>query len=390
MTQVRPAVGGVTVALAVALGAAAAWMLREPGPSPMANSVTEPGEVEPSPAPPPPAAVDVVDRPAVVDPFFASDGELPPEWRHEAADEANAVLHLRLVGDPGGQPVAMRVRLWQLGLPETELWTAGDRVRSELTIPPDGADVPLPAGRYRIQCLDRRARAEDPAAFAVPIGASDRVVAVAHRREVQLRLRILDEDGVALRQSDKRRLYRRSAHQDGDTSLGAVWLRPRELKSGRPLRDRNNRCSSSDDWSNREALATVALADGTSHFDLGRHRERGGSDFAMWATEYEPADRVAVVVESDDAIGIDSTYVAVSPRLDTVLAQVRHPDGSPVPLAEAKVKASCTAARHPWEPPADVWKTVSVRVEVACHGFRPLTFSWTPATASERHVLEAE
>ena len=29
-------------------------------------------------------------------------------------------------------------------------------------------------------------------------------------------------------------------------------------------------------------------------------------------------------------------------------------------------------------------------VEVVCDGFRPLTFSWTAATASERHVLEAE
>src|SRR5262249_18620028 len=82
------------------------------------------------------------------------------------ADElefGDASLRLRLVSDPGDEPVEMDVRLWRLDVPDGLSWTSGDEVRAQFRSSKSGDTFKrLPPGRYRVQCFDSRHGAEDP------------------------------------------------------------------------------------------------------------------------------------------------------------------------------------------------------------------------------------
>lgn len=103
---------------------------------------------------------------------------------------------LRLVESATGRPKKGRVRLWRLGLPETEDWTAGDRVRAELDVPVEGVTLDgLPAGRYRVDVDGQPLAAEAPPAFELRDGHVFEDIAVPSPRSFRVTLRVLDEHG---------------------------------------------------------------------------------------------------------------------------------------------------------------------------------------------------
>ena len=95
--------------------------------------------------PQPPPTVPVAEppptpHPPVTPPTDSGDvvlGYQDPRFRRIAGDvpgqlleRGNASLALRLRSTPGGEPVAMSVRLWRLGVAETDAWTSGDEIRA--------------------------------------------------------------------------------------------------------------------------------------------------------------------------------------------------------------------------------------------------------------------
>lgn len=333
-----------------------------------------------SAAAPPVEQRDIEDRPGVPWGPDWSAGEVPTD----ELDRGDATLRLRLVGDTDGEPVEMDVRLWRLGVAESATWTAGDEIRASLRVAREGEfAVGLPQGRYRLQCLDLRGDAEDPPEFILKDGVNEPVLRVANRRWVRHRLALFDETGALVTRST------REHGPGGGRSGGASkhtpsWANPRCAKTGTEIWPRS--------WSSYsdgigDGPGEPVQADDGGYFDLGRHQERNVRSRSDWSYVFRADARGAVQLRADDAITADSTFVGVAPRLAALVASVRHPDGTKVDPTTASIDATSDAIRHAWDPPADAWRSVPVRVTVTCDRYETLTFDWTAATADAPRVL---
>lgn len=362
-----------------------------------ATRTTPPSRPTPRPAaapivpePPPPVALE----PTPSEPLVNRDDALFPageddEVRADPLEMGDAKLRVRLRGDRDGVPVAMNVRVWRLGVAESENWTAGDEVQAELPVAQDGVSVAhLPPGRYRVQCLDLRDVAADPPAFVVASGDNEAALDVANRRTVHLRLRVMDADGSSVRSVRRFSRSRSSAgesHDDAPTPDWAQRRRPKRQQGARTYFGTGSPIVCG--FGGTLGVAVDAIADGS--FDLGTQVERGRTGYRMWIDDYVRESGGAVRLDGDDKIAADTTFLGVAPRLDVLVAHVTCPDGSALDPTTAKIEAKSDAVRCPWTPPADAWRTIPVHVKVVKDGCEPLTFDWTAATGDAEHRLVA-
>jgi hypothetical protein len=362
-----PAVAALLAAGAGAmLGALVAERMRERHQAPRAVAET-------------PAELLVLERPADEPP--PTSEEIPSrELENDAVK-----LRLRLRADPSGEPVAMRVRLWRLGVPEDAEWSGGDEMRSEIAVPEEGVTFEdLPPGRYRIQCLNAR-NLPDPPDFEIAKGANAHDVDVPVRRWFRVRLRIVDEDGEIIRRSMKCR-GRAAGGGSSGTEPWATWARPRAPRAGDPPQRSPGGSSLSGD-AFPEKTGPIVSADGEGWFDLGSKQEprRGGYGWSSW--DFRAESRADVWARVDHDWGVDSTLIGVAPSNATLLARVVLPNGTAVDPVQAEVVAVCIADRHPSDPPADAWRRLPVKVKVTVPECKPLEFVWTAAKADAEHVL---
>lgn len=322
------------------------------------------------------------ERPAAESTEPVCDGDVPEsEMTH-----GRSTLRLRLTGDVVREPVAMRVRLWRLDVPEDRLWTAGDEMRLEREVPVEGYVFPrLPPGRYRVQCLDARKDAADPPAFDVTDGVVVREERVPNRRWMRFRARLVDELGVPIVRAMRCPAGSANGHYGDEGAPG--WATPRAPRDGAPwsgYRSFGAGCSMG------ENTGPDVAPDADGFFDLPPCEEAPRHGYRRWMLCFRAEGRALVGVSGfEDLTGDDSTFVGVAPTLETLVKRVVLPDGRTLDPSTAEIKAGCSAARYAWTPPADAWRTVPVRVTVDVEGCEPLKFSWTAATADVERRLVA-
>lgn len=182
-------------------------------------------------AAPPPEPPEVREESPVSVPAAPGPGEEDEIVEIRPDLEAELVrLRLGLVDRHTGLPVAASVRLWRLGIPEDEEWTAGDHVERQLDLPEEGGLVErLPAGRYRVQCDDQREGSEDPPEFVLAEDAA-RVLTVAMPRSFEVRLRVFDE---TLEPVTRGMLSDRTNSTYTRGPATPAWATPRRRKSDR-------------------------------------------------------------------------------------------------------------------------------------------------------------
>ena len=295
-----------------------------------------------------------------------------------------ATLRLRLRADPGGGAAAMRVRLWRLGVPEDAAYSEGDELRAALDVPEEGVTIErLPAGRYRVQCLDAR-DAPDPPEFGISDGVNERDVEVPVRRGFRLRLRIVDENSAVVQRTMMCPGWTARAHSSED-DLAPRWATPLRRKGEELWSDEFP--SFGVGHSLGKDTGPIVTSDRDGFFDLGRHQDpRRGEYERTWPT-FVTESRACVSVAVDEEIGVDSTFVGVAPLIGTVLARVVLPNGEFVDPSTAEVAAWSDAERHPWDVSADAWRTIPVHVKVVVEDCEPLEFVWTANTADDEHTL---
>jgi hypothetical protein len=394
VTKVRWLMWGALAVASVVVVAVVATAIA-PSPAPRAAPIAKPLVAAAPPTTPPsrgdrapaPDAADppgLIDRRGVpVDPDGV--GRIPGVVPSAELGDGDATLRLLLLAYENLAPVAMPVRLWRLGVPESETWTEGDQVQAEFDVGETGVQIEhLPAGRYRVECRDPRPNSTDPPEFVVADGENAAAVPVMHRRSFRLRLRLVDADGAAVRQAKQRPLGGGGTFGSGHSPPS--WASPRVRKGRGPdgygFGGFGTGCG-------RSGPRKTVVADADGFFDLGTIRERGVDSHSDWTDELAADGAAAVVVSMDDATPVDSTYVAVAPRLDVLVAHVKCPDGSALDPKTAKIEATSNATRCAWTPPADTWRTVQVDVKVVRDGCEALRFLWSAETADVEHRLVA-
>jgi hypothetical protein len=340
-----------------------------PAPVPKAGRATEPPQEAEAP---------ILDRPEVPWAPAWSPGEVPADQ----LERGDASLHFKLVGDRDAAPVAMRVRLWRLGVAESDTWTAGDEVRGTFEVHIEGyVETRLPTGRYRFQCLDRRHDSEDPPEFVLNSGKNERVIPVANRRTLRVRVRILDEVGAPRTRAilGEGGGGMRICHE---SERVPPWASPREAKTGPHAM-----------WWWGSGIGcgpgrpgSAVDADATGCFALRPVHESGIGDRQDRSYEFRIDDGGATV-RIDDELSADTTFLWVVPRAAALLAHVSRPDGTPIDPAKARVDIQSEPLECPWDPPEGAWRSVPVKVHVHCEGFQSITFVWRGDAAGERHVL---
>lgn len=225
------------------------------------------------------------------------------------------------------------------------------------------------------------ARGEDPPEFVLTDGVNDCVVRVANRRTFRLRVRILDETGAPRTRAV---LERGPRGQSSFYFRGPPdWATPREAKAGRQTVAGFG--GGSGCGQGRPAAPVDADADG--FFELDPFEESGHRGRSDQRYVFRVDEEAFAIVRADDSLDGDSTFVWVVPRPAAVVARVLRPDGTPLAPAAARIATRSDAVRLAWDPPADAWRSVPVRVTVTSEGFEPLSFEWTAATADTPRVL---
>jgi hypothetical protein len=377
VTKVRLAL----LVVLLCLGACAGTKVSTP-PAPAAAAAPAPAQ---SPAPEPPAEpIKVSERkPASVDP--TRESVVPPEQ----SETGDATLRLRLRSDLDGAPVELKVRLWRLGVPETERWTAGDEIRATFVVPIGGDTVGgLPGGRYRIECLDHRDTWEDPPAFTLAKDDGERVVDVPNRPWFRVRVPLVDESGARIDRS----VGRRGASASGSSMKRTDppgWATPRRSKTvDAPPSSSSGVGANGHGQGERIGTPVEATSDG--FFELAPRQQERAGEYHRWSHWFATDDRSDVLVSVwKNSIDEDTTFVGVAAQLDVLLSHVANPDGTSLDPATAKIEFVCRAVRRDWTPPADAWRTVPVHVKIVKSGCEPLAFDWTAATADTPHALVA-
>jgi hypothetical protein len=260
------------------------------------------------------------------------EGQVP----EELLGEGDATLDLRLVSSDDGQPVASSIRLWRLGVPAGGGWMGGDQIQRFVDVPAGGTVLEnLPAGWYRVQANGQRRGAGDPPRFQVPDGPSSQDVAVAMPRTWRARLRVFAADGRELLEGA---LGSGAGGTTGRTErIAPDWALPRRpagviggildgfLCGRAAYEDRG-----------------IVRAD-PEGFDLGQVRE--STRHQNWSRGHRilvPGSN-EVICSATGKDGGDVTYYGIIVPVERLVAEVRLPDGRPLPPDGVQVHARCFA-----------------------------------------------
>jgi hypothetical protein len=234
-----------------------------------------------------------------------------------------------------------------------------------------------------VSCGDARRGTDDPPAFEVRGDLTEVSIRVPLPRPFGVWLRVVDGDGVLVREglrgsrrrsTTRQMLFRpdwvacrtRRDHED----LGSAWfeaggLRRTSIGCGGP------------------AATTPCVPSDARGYWLDDNLERAR---AHWAS-YDHADssRVEWHVSDDEVRG--RTYLGVVLPIDVLIARVTWPDGRPLARAEARVCARCKAILVDESTPATAWSTLPIHVSVHAAGHEALGFDATAEDPSPRWAL---
>ncbi|MCE9634082.1 MAG: hypothetical protein K8T90_00115 [Planctomycetes bacterium] len=346
--------------------------------APRPERLSRPRAARPGEAPGSPAAATSGPAPeAVAAPMIA--GELP----EDALGTGPCELFLNLVDDSTGAPLAAKVRLWRLGVPEDERWTAGDHVQKKGNVPAEGIRwSALPAGRYLVQ-VDAQRRA----AAAIPVVALDRAASVTVRaqmpRTFPVRVIVCDAFGGRIDSASVKRGAGGSSLRSPRPPVAVVPRRPRVEDTSATF---GMGGGSSSFFTSRRATPIVGGPDG---FELGTITEGSneGEPRATWTLSFAEGCNVDVRAVGEEAG--KGTYVAFTEPLAPIVAGVHLPDGRLAADAGAKVTAACIAVLRGPTDPADRWRDAVVEVRVALGGFLDATFEHRVGESPPQIVMAA-
>jgi hypothetical protein len=277
-------------------------------------------------------------------------------------EQGPCALHLNLVTHPGDQAFESWVELWRLGVPETSVWTAGDRLQAIAMVDDDGhVFAGLPPGRYRVVVYDQRADVADAPPFDVDGDRTDKTLFVVRPRWYSVRLRVVTETGEGITSAGLIRDAEEATHWRATPD----WASPRRLKKGGSIEGAAARWTCTtlehDHWG-------ADSADGIFEF---RFREDGRRTRWHRCITFESHRRTKVIVPLTGEHPVDRDYVGVAVSWKKLDSFVLMPDGRPAADVGAESIAVSVAV-----PAGQPWQSIPVRVLVKLDGYEALNFTY--------------
>lgn len=268
----------------------------------------------------------------------------------------------------------MKVELWHLGLPEDELWTAGDEKVWNLRVEATGEHVGgLDPGRYRLFCEAQREGAADPPEFRLESGENHVEARVEMPRTRTLHLRVHAEDGRLLESGTRTVSTGISFPHWGWVP---PWASPRreKLPDGR-LRGRS-RCGGGEEVFSIGGPGPVEVQSGPEGLDGGIWTEPSRNGGPLWSVDFSFAGRNRVTCWSAGASWSTGRSVALAVPLERVTQGVRLPNGDPLPDQGVVVEARCESMAVEEGDPGAAWRSLPIHVAVQLPGYRSLDYDF--------------
>jgi len=281
-------------------------------------------------------------------------------------------LFLSLVSLETGEAVASPVKLFRLGAPGNERWTAGDQLQVEWNVPKEGVWFRgLPEGRYRLRAAAQRHPSDDPLCFSVRGAVTRLQFALPMPREFRGRLIVVDECGRTINDAQTMRAFF-STHM---RTLAIPWVRPRKLRHpDRYVVTVRRFCGSGVGCSGQERWQRATVTDGG--FSLGTFRESPRYAERSVPTYVRIEGRTDVRVRQEHEPGRDQTWMAISVVPSTIEDTILFPDGSLATRARIWIRGDAVLVPDP--PPAGFWQTLKLTVRVRLEGFEEMEFEVNP------------
>jgi len=367
------------VALAIALAVVLWWIrdderARAERPEPPREAV-EPLTSEPELAevPAPAEETEETARPATT---------LPPD----PLERGECALYVRFVDAATGQPVATSVDLWRLNAPGNEDWLEGDQLQRSAEIPAEGVTLhDLPEGEYRPVCAAERITAEDPPPVRVAGPLTAVTIAIELPGTFHVFLKVYDANGRLVPEAG----VRRSGESWSAGRETPAWRKARELRNPPPGNAYFgvSRSGGAGRFSGGHSAARPQPPTG---FRLGPVPESTKGRRITWhyRAETEGLNDVVVYVRGDHTD--ERTYVGVMAPIETLLRDVRLPDGRLATTAGARIYARCSAVLAQDATQPDFWRHVPIEVNVEVPGHKEFSFEQPLTDPPPVHVLEPE
>jgi len=298
----------------------------------------------------------------------------PAKAAPDPIEKGDCTLFLRVVDEASGNPISTQVELWRLNAPENEHWTEGDQKQRDTLVPKEGVDiVDLPVGDYRVVVAGQRRASEDPQPFHVSGDRTLVCLSVPLPRSFRVFLKVLDENGIPLREGG---LRTSQAWSGAAVAPSLVGVRRRKSP-----RDAGGHFSISGiggaTLTSRTRTRLGVRPGNDDRFDLGlvdeSARKRGEGPATV---NFILAGRTQVSVQvSSDEAG-EKTYFGVSVPMEWIEALVFMPDGRSAKEAGGSFRASCAAIPVDGAPPFGWSRTLPIKVSVVLPGYKKLEFEY--------------
>ena len=383
------------VALAIALALVLWWSQRDERaraerPALPREGITPPTLPAETGEAPPPAEEATETYGTLPDPVEVEDEDdgaepadpLPPD----PVEQGECALFVRLVDAATGAPVESSIDLWRLNAPGNEHWLDGDQLQLRTDIAQTGTTLrDLPEGDYRPVCAAQRFAAEDPPPVSVLGPLTEVTIQIELPRPFHVRLRLFDANGHPLPEAAVRR-------------SGGGWTQRDHAPAWRKRRDlRDPPASTTGLFVGRGGASSMGLG-GRAHaqpqpaagYTLGpvaespKHRALTHS----YRAEVEGLSDVSLSIRGDRAD--ERTYVGVMAPIETLVRDVRLPDGRPAAAAGARIYAWCSAVLAEEATRPDFWRHLEIDVSVEMPGYKRLRFEHRLADPPPVHILDPE
>jgi len=295
-----------------------------------------------------------------------------------AAGDCSLFVSLASAGT--GEPVRSKIKLYRLGVPGSEHWTAGDQLHTTVKVPRDGKWIhKLPEGRYRIHALAQRHPSQDPFHFSVRGATTKRSFELPMPRTFRSRLVVVNEHGAPIREAQKRRGFY-SSHA---RTVEIPWVRERKLRDPDRYTLMIGGGIGGGTGGRRRWLAVTAT-DGA--FDLGKFREDPRDEQHFYPTRFRILDRTEVRVRQAHEPGRDQTWMAFSVKPRSIEDTIFYPDGRLASRARVWIHSDAVIAPEPC--PAEFWRTLKLSVRVSLEGYEEMRFTVSPAQPLKPRFLK--
>lgn len=297
----------------------------------------------------------------------------PGGWTDPPPDPVEngpGTLVLTVLAEEKGPPLYGSVALWRIDAPGNEHWLPGDRLQATVKLSAGRVEIAgLPEGRYRAVYSGQRGASEDPSAFEVRGPRSEVTLRVPLPRRFAGSLRLVDERGVALRESSVLPWVWGRTYVTDDPP----WVKARELRQ--PGRYWLRLGGGAGGGGSHRAPKRIQGKEGV--FAVGTFDEPTRAEKPYLNVRMLSTGRNDVEIKLGEGATGPTTHLGVTLPLALVLQRLALPDGSPVFGSVAKVEATCIAELVTEAMPPDRWRTLPVRVLVTLPGYEPLEVTAT-------------